>query len=109
MGFRPRLRVRGWRCAAANPQAGKPGSAPMSRLHRRVIALTLTIAVVTVAVVLAAQRDTPRTWTFRVKLGAGDAQPTSWSGTATVDGGEVVQLAGWRFEGDDKVNGTAGW
>ncbi len=81
----------------------------MSRLHRRVVALTLALAVVAVAVVIAVQPSTPPTWTLRVMLGVGDTKPTDWSGTVAADGGNVVQIAGWRFEAGDKVDGTAGW
>jgi hypothetical protein len=81
----------------------------MSLFYRRVVALSLTIAVVAVAVAIAVQPATPPTWTFRVKLGVADTEPTDWSGTVNPGGAEVVQIAGWRFEGEDKVDGTAGW
>jgi hypothetical protein len=46
---------------------------------------------------------------FRVTLGLKDQQPSDWSGQVAATGGEVVALAGWRFEEKDAVEGVQGW
>jgi hypothetical protein len=81
----------------------------MPHFYRRAAALAITVAVLAVAVTLAVQPAAPPTWTFRVILGAGDPNPGDWSGKVEAAGGDIVDIAGWRFEGDDKVDGTAGW
>jgi hypothetical protein len=47
--------------------------------------------------------------TFRITLGLHDAKSTNWDGTVAVAEGEVVKLAGWRFEENDVINGKNGW
>src|SRR5262249_26684267 len=44
-----------------------------------------------------------------VTLGLKDKTPTHWDGEVTVSGGQIVSLAGWRFEDRDAVQGTTGW
>jgi hypothetical protein len=62
-----------------------------------------------IVTVAAAGRGDPPVHTFRITLGLHDRQPTDWSGQVAVEGGEVVALTGWRFEGKDAVQGTTGW
>jgi len=81
----------------------------MSVLRRRLGMLALSAVVVTVAAVFAVQSPQPPVWTFRVLLGVKDKKPTDWSGKIEVAGGHVVSIEGWRFEKNDKVDGTAGW
>ncbi len=62
-----------------------------------------------VAVAVCSQKDETPTYTFRVTLGLLDKEPADWSGKAAVADGEVVDIAGWRFEEKDKVEDKSGW
>ncbi len=62
-----------------------------------------------VAVAFYAQQGDPPTYTFRVTLGLLDKEPADWSGKVAVTGGEVVELTGWRFEENNKVDDKAAW
>ncbi len=44
---------------------------------------------------------------FRVRFGLTDTQPTSWSGSATVTGGDITRLRSWRPRGADEIDGTS--
>ena len=44
--------------------------------------------------------------TFRVLCGVTDAIPTRWDGSLKVKNAGPFTLEGWRFEGDDSVNGN---
>jgi hypothetical protein len=81
----------------------------MPSTSRRVIVLGLTATVVAVAVAVAVQPARSPVWTFRVQLGVNDTKTTDWSGTVEVAGGEVMHIEAWRFEAEDKVDGTTGW
>jgi hypothetical protein len=41
---------------------------------------------------------------FRISLGLKDTQPRSWQGRLQVTGGEIADLSGWRFSGQDRAN-----
>src|SRR5512141_245810 len=43
----------------------------------------------------------------RVVLGLTDKAATTWDGSVTVDRGRVGSIEGWRFEGEDSVNGAS--
>ncbi len=43
---------------------------------------------------------------FRVLCGVTDATPTRWDGSLKVKNAGPFTLEGWRFEGDDSVNGN---
>ncbi|MCX6636129.1 MAG: hypothetical protein NT090_13770, partial [Acidobacteria bacterium] len=43
----------------------------------------------------------------RVVLGLTDKAATTWDGSVTVDGGRVGSIEGWRFEGEDAVDGAS--
>ncbi len=77
--------------------------------RQRVFHLTLTVVILATAAAFGLQTSETPVRTFRVQLGIGDKKPSNWGGTINVSGGEVVAIEGWRFEGEDKVNGTAGW
>jgi hypothetical protein len=47
--------------------------------------------------------------TFRIVLGLHDKEPTDWDGEVSVEGGEVADLTGWRFEEKDKTEGKRAW
>ena len=44
---------------------------------------------------------------FRIRFGLTDTQPTSWSGSATVTGGDITRLRSWRPRGADEIDGTS--
>jgi hypothetical protein len=77
-------------------------------LPRRVAVAVLALAVM-LAVAAAVPGDATTIHTFRITVGLRDKEPTDWSGTITVVNGEVVSLAGWRFEEKDAVQDTTGW
>jgi hypothetical protein len=80
----------------------------MSVAFRRVtVGIAAVLAVVAVAV-YGQQGETP-TYAFRITLGLLDKGPADWSGKIAVADGEVVELAGWRFEDTDAVDGKSGW
>jgi hypothetical protein len=81
----------------------------LTHSRRRLLVAVLAAAVV-VAAALAQPRDKPPSYTVRVTLGLGDKKPTDWDGRVTVQGGEVAELTGWRFEGKDAVaKNLSGW
>lgn len=45
----------------------------------------------------------------RIRLGVTDKQPTRWDGSASVTGGKIAEINGWRFEQGDKVTGPDSW
>jgi hypothetical protein len=47
--------------------------------------------------------------TVRLLLGVGEPAAQDWSGSVTVDKGEVVGVEGWRFRQNDAVRGTSSW
>ena len=51
----------------------------------------------------------PELTCVRVLLGVGDTSAQDWSGTASVDRGEVVSVEGYRFRKGDDFTGAAGW
>jgi hypothetical protein len=44
---------------------------------------------------------------FRVRLGMKDAEPTDWSGEATVSSGRVLSVRGWRWAQGDKASANS--
>ena len=44
-----------------------------------------------------------------LQLGLTDQEGTAWDGSIKVTPGEVQDIAGWRFEGKDKLDGKSGW
>jgi hypothetical protein len=81
----------------------------MSPRRRRLLAAAVAALVIGGAVV-AFQPKEPEVVHLRLVLGLKDQQPRDWSGKVSVAGGEVVALAGWRFEGkEDGIDGTKGW
>jgi hypothetical protein len=80
----------------------------MSARRRRFVAAVLTLGVL-VAVAASQRAEAPPRQLFRVTLGLTDERPTEWDGQMTVEGGEVADLKGWRFQEKDAVTGTAGW
>ena len=46
---------------------------------------------------------------IKVRLGLEDKEATDWSGSVSVEPGNVALISGWRFLQQDKVNGTTGW
>jgi hypothetical protein len=67
------------------------------------------LALGVMAGVVAMQQGTPPQHTFRITLGLQDKAPSDWSGRVAVAGGDVIDLAGWRFEAQDKVQDKTGW
>src|SRR6516165_7214405 len=59
------------------------------------------------AVAASQSAEAPPRHLFQITLGLKDARPTDWSGQAVVDGGEVADLKGWRFQPKDAVEGRA--
>ena len=76
---------------------------------RPLLTLSVAVAILVVAVVLAVQSPQPPIWTLRVLLGVNDQKPTDWSGKVEAVGGDVVAIDGWHFEEKDKILGTSGW
>jgi len=52
---------------------------------------------------------TPAGVSILVSLGVQDTQPTDWSGTLTVTGGEVTALSSRRPHPEDKITGVSAW
>lgn len=46
---------------------------------------------------------------FLLQLGLTDKEVTVWDGSLKVTPGEVQDIAGWRFEAKDKLDGKSGW
>jgi hypothetical protein len=61
------------------------------------------------ALAAAARREEPPPQAFRVIFGLKDTKPSSWTGHASVSGGEITRLAGWHFEDQDRVQGSRSW
>src|SRR5437660_603546 len=80
----------------------------MSPRRRRFWTAVVCLAVM-VVIAAAVRRREPPVLTFRVTFGLRDEQPSDWSGTVAVTGGDVAGLTGWRFEDQDAVEGTSGW
>jgi hypothetical protein len=80
----------------------------MSVTLRRAAGGMLALSALVAIAVCSQQGDTP-TYTFRITLGLTDKEPADWSGKLAVADGEVVELAGWRFEDKDAVDGKNGW
>jgi hypothetical protein len=75
---------------------------------RRLAVAGLAVAVM-VGIAAVPNAEVPAQNTFRVVLGVHDKQPTDWSGQVTVAEGEVLSIAGWRFEDKDAIQETTGW
>src|SRR5216683_5114955 len=80
----------------------------MSVNFRRIAGGVLALSALVAIAVCSQQAEAP-TYTFRITLGLTDKQPTDWSGQVAVADGEVIDLAGWRFEEKDAVDGVTGW
>ena len=81
----------------------------MFLFQQRLFKLIVTGVILATAAAFGLQTPETPVMTFRVLLGVGDKKPSNWGGTIDVAGGEVVAIEGWRFDGDDKVDGTKGW
>lgn len=44
-----------------------------------------------------------------IQLGLTDTESTDWDGRIKVTPGEVQDIAGWRFEKTDALDGKTGW
>ncbi len=62
-----------------------------------------------IAVVAAQRRNGPPVHVFRITVGLKDEKPADWSGKVKVEGGEIVALEGWRFEGQDAIVSKEEW
>jgi hypothetical protein len=78
-----------------------------NRTHR--VFCAVAALTVLVATGLGMRREAPPSHAFRVVFGLRDSETTDWSGRISVSGGEAASLEGWRFEGNDAVDGNAGW
>ena len=45
----------------------------------------------------------------RIRFGVKDTKPTSWDGSLSVTGGEVLELRDWRPRADDRITGKNAW
>ncbi len=78
-----------------------------ARIRRCVLALAAVILLIAVA---ASQKQAePPQHIFRITLGLKDKKSTDWGAQVAIDGGEVMALTGWRFEGIDAIDGVRGW
>jgi hypothetical protein len=78
-----------------------------ARVRRYAIALVVVVVMIVVA---ASQKQAePSRHLFRVTFGLKDKKSTDWSGKVEISGGQIVSLAGWRFEEKDAVDGVRGW
>jgi len=80
----------------------------MSKRQRRIALFILVAMVMGIVTVARSQNEAPAHH-FRIVVGLKDKEETAWNGKITVTGGTVAQLQGWRFEGDDAVEGTSSW
>lgn len=48
-------------------------------------------------------------WEVLVLMGVGDAQPAEWNGSVRVEGGELLEIEGYRFELPDRMLPQGGW
>ncbi len=48
-------------------------------------------------------------WQVLILLGVGARQPVSWNGNLSLQGGEVLDIEGYRFEPPDRVLPQGGW
>src|SRR5581483_9419675 len=76
----------------------------MSKRQRRIALFILVAMVMGIVTVARSQNEAPAHH-FRIVVGLKDKEETAWNGKITVTGGTVAQLQGWRFEGDDAVEG----
>src|SRR4051812_26258861 len=51
----------------------------------------------------------PKAVSVRLLLGVGDPEERTWSGKATLDKGEIVDIEGWRFGQGDRTTGNNSW
>ncbi len=80
----------------------------MSVRCRRIGVALVAVTVMIAAVTAMQKQETPQA-TFRVVVGLKDEKPADWSGRVAVEGGEITNLAGWRFEEKDAVEGKSAW
>src|SRR5579884_142243 len=80
----------------------------MEPRRRRLVLAAVTMLIMLAVAAAVQPRRTPE-YTFRITLCWHDQQPTVWNGRITVDGGEVTALAGWRFQGRDRILGADSW
>src|SRR5439155_22147453 len=104
------------KCAGYKPRRGtRPktsgGGANMSALAGyRPRQMVGAFALAVMAAVAAGMRQPEQAMhVFRITLGVGDAESTDLSGRIALRDGDVTALTGWRFEDQDKVEGTSGW
>ncbi len=48
-------------------------------------------------------------WEVLVLMGVGDKQPAEWNGSVRVEGGELLEIEGYRFELPDRMLPQGGW
>ncbi len=77
-------------------------------MRRRWWVMALTAGIM-IAVVAAQRKDRPPVHVFRVTVGLKDEKPADWSGKIKVEGGAIVALEGWRFEGQDAIVSKEEW
>jgi hypothetical protein len=46
---------------------------------------------------------------FRIALGVGDSQATTWDGKVSLERGRIEKLEGWRFEETDQIMSDGAW
>ncbi len=80
----------------------------MSARRRRFVAAALAFGIL-IAVAASQRAEAPPRHLFRITLGLTDERPNEWDGQVMVEGREVADLKGWRFQEKDAVAGTGGW
>ncbi len=70
----------------------------------RLVPVLSLVALVMGAQVMAKAED----YTFRVRFGLTDTEPTAWDGSADVSGGRVASLRSWRPRASDEI-GESSW
>jgi hypothetical protein len=85
----------------------------------------LAAAVVIISIAVLASQKKPKEWivlawagkapaeappvAVLIEMGLKDAQPTDWSGRATISGAREVGREGYRFRRSDRLTGKDGW
>ena len=56
--------------------------------------------------VLGASAGAQTPVSVRILFGTTDTEPTRWDGSVQVQGGSLVSIEPWRFEGSDAISGV---
>src|SRR5579872_5737621 len=51
----------------------------------------------------------PKASSFRISMGVGDREPSTWDGSVRLSSGQVTSIAGLQLGDNDTIDGLSGW